>query len=162
MTRPAREFTGRHMLMIMLAFFGVIITVNVVMARFATSSWTGLVVKNSYVASQQFNEKMDAVRVQNALGWVPKLDVTGGKVTFTLADRGGNPVEMSGGTAKFQHPAFEAADWTVNLKPSEIGKLAAKTAVQSGVWVVDVEIECGLKEPYRHRERFIVKDGARI
>jgi nitrogen fixation protein FixH len=67
MKLQSREFTGRHMLMIMLAFFGVIITVNVVMARFAMTSWTGLVVENSYVASQQFNEKMMAVRTQNDL-----------------------------------------------------------------------------------------------
>ena len=52
-----KEFTGRHMLAIMLAFFGTIIAVNLVMAIFASRSWTGLVVKNSYVASQEFNEK---------------------------------------------------------------------------------------------------------
>ena len=44
----------------MLAFFGVIIAVNVVMATLASTSWTGLVVENSYVASQEFNRKADA------------------------------------------------------------------------------------------------------
>ena len=29
----SREFTGRHMLVIMLAFFGVVVTVNCIMAR---------------------------------------------------------------------------------------------------------------------------------
>ena len=55
--RKPAEFTGRHMLAIMLAFFGVIIAVNLVMATLASKSWTGLVVKNTYVASQQFNRK---------------------------------------------------------------------------------------------------------
>lgn len=56
-TDKPKEFTGRHMLAIMLAFFGVIIAVNGVMATFATRSWSGLVVENTYVASQQFNER---------------------------------------------------------------------------------------------------------
>ena len=49
------EFTGRHMAIIMVAFFGVIIAVNLTMATLASRSWTGLVVKNSYVESQKFN-----------------------------------------------------------------------------------------------------------
>ncbi|MDW5316736.1 FixH family protein [Rhizobium sp. PL01] len=162
MKLQAREFTGRHMLIIMLAFFGVIIAVNVVMARFAVTSWTGLVVENSYVASQQFNEKMVAVRTQNDLGWVPKLEVADGKITFTLIDRIGNPVTMSGGKATFQHPTFEAADWSVSLVPSGNGQLSASSAVSPGVWVVNIEIDCGLATPYRHSERILVKDGARL
>ena len=65
MTTDAKKpftFTGWHMLAIMLAFFGTIITVNFTMAYLATSSWSGLVVKNTYVASQQFNGKTEAIR----------------------------------------------------------------------------------------------------
>ena len=62
------EFTGRHMLAAMLAFFGVIIAVNITMAVFAQTSWTGFVVRNSYVASQEFNGKVAAARAQAALG----------------------------------------------------------------------------------------------
>lgn len=161
MKLQSREFTGRHMLMIMLAFFGVIIAVNFVMARFAVTSWTGLVVENSYVASQQFNEKMIAVRAQNDLGWVPKLDIAAGKITFTLADRVGNPVKMTGGKATFQHPSFEAADWSAVLVSSGDGQLSASSAVSPGIWVVNVEVDGGLAVPYRHSERVLIKDGKR-
>ena len=41
------RFTGYHMLAIMVAFFGVVIAVNLTMATFASRSWTGLVVENS-------------------------------------------------------------------------------------------------------------------
>src|SRR5690606_10441379 len=70
-----REFTGRHMLLVMVAFFGVIITVNVTMAVLATRSWTGLVVGHTYVASQEFNERTERGRAQMALGWQPALTV---------------------------------------------------------------------------------------
>ena len=36
---------GRHMLLIILGFFGVVIGVNVTMATLASKSWTGLVVE---------------------------------------------------------------------------------------------------------------------
>ena len=49
--RPT-EFTGYHMLGVLVLYFGTIITVNLVMARFAITTWTGLVVENTYVASQ--------------------------------------------------------------------------------------------------------------
>ncbi|TGV41583.1 cytochrome oxidase, partial [bacterium M00.F.Ca.ET.168.01.1.1] len=42
-TQKPREFTGRHMLVIILAFFGVVIAVNLTMATLASTSWTGLV-----------------------------------------------------------------------------------------------------------------------
>ena len=54
-----REFTGYHMVAVMTLFFGTIISVNLLMAWYANTSWSGLVVKNSYVASQEFNGKLE-------------------------------------------------------------------------------------------------------
>ena len=44
-----RTFTGWHMAVITISFFAVIIAVNLTLAVFASTSWTGLVVANSYV-----------------------------------------------------------------------------------------------------------------
>jgi nitrogen fixation protein FixH len=104
---------------------------------------------------------MIAVRAQNDLGWVPKLDIAAGKITFTLTDRIGNPVKMTGGKATFQHPSFEAADWSAALVSSGDGQLSASSAVSPGIWVVSVEVDGGLTVPYRHSERILIKDGKR-
>ena len=80
-TTQPKPFTGRHMLFAMLAFFGVIIAVNLTMAAFATKSWTGLVVKNSYVASQAFNRELEQAKVQAARGWTG--DITYRKVQLS-------------------------------------------------------------------------------
>ncbi len=66
-TKTSGAFTGWHMLGIMVAFFGVIIAVNITMAYKAVSSWSGLVVKNTYVASQEFNDKAETGKEQAAL-----------------------------------------------------------------------------------------------
>ncbi len=65
----SRQFTGWHMLAVMMAFFGVIIAVNFTMARIALGSFGGVVVENSYVASQHFNDWLEQARGQEALGW---------------------------------------------------------------------------------------------
>lgn len=70
-----RPFTGRHMLAAMLGFFGVVIAVNVTMAWFASTTFGGTVVDNSYVASQSFNRWLAAGRAQRALGWSVALDL---------------------------------------------------------------------------------------
>ena len=55
--KPGFTFTGWHMLTIMLLFFGTIISVNVTMAWNAVTSWSGLVVQNTYVASQSLTAR---------------------------------------------------------------------------------------------------------
>ncbi|HET9398451.1 MAG TPA: FixH family protein [Sphingomicrobium sp.] len=70
------SFSGRHMTAILVAFFGVVIAVNFTMALFATRTFGGVVVENSYVASQKYNGWLDAARRQEQLGWAiePGLD----------------------------------------------------------------------------------------
>ncbi len=70
------RFTGWHMTAILLAFFGVVVSVNLTMAMFATRTFGGVVVENSYVASQKYNHWLDAARQQRRLGWTiePRLD----------------------------------------------------------------------------------------
>lgn len=155
-----RPFTGKHMILIMIAFFGTIIAVNLVMASFARSSWTGLVVQNSYVASQQFNEKIAESRALAKLGWKGTLETTAKQVVYRLNDRQGAPVSMTGGKAIFRHPAAEGADWNVVLGPGTAGKLVAVAVVPDGVWAVELEVEAGLGKPYRQVIRAVIREGA--
>ncbi len=99
-----QKFTGWHMLAVMLAFFGVIIAVNVTLAVFASTSWSGFVVKNSYVASQEFNSKAVVARAQEALGWTSKLVIADGTIRYSLMDSKDRPVAVTGATAAFRAP----------------------------------------------------------
>lgn len=75
MTRfDGKPLTGRHVLAITLAAFGVIIAVNVLMAVKAVRTFPGLEVANSYVASQSFDRDR---AVQTALGWRVEADYDG-------------------------------------------------------------------------------------
>lgn len=86
-----REFTGKHALMVFVGAFGIIISVNIALAVSAVRTFPGLEVRNSYVASQQFNERRDA---QEALGWTVRADAEGDRVILSIKDASGAPVEV--------------------------------------------------------------------
>jgi nitrogen fixation protein FixH len=105
-----KQFTGWHMLGVLVLFFGTIIGVNLTLAYYANSSWTGLVVKNSYVESQRFNEVTAEKRRQEALGWSAATGYDGEAFSVELTDAGGNAIRDAIVTAKIGHPVHENAD----------------------------------------------------
>ena len=159
MTGRKGEFTGWHMLAVMVAFFGVVIAVNLTMAVMARKSWTGMVVENTYVASQQFNARAAEGRAQAALGWSSDLAIEDGIVTYRLRDADGVALRPQAATAYFRHPAYDSADQQVALIPLPDGRLTAKVELGDGQWIVEVETEAGLDHPYRDPRRVTLRGG---
>ncbi|WP_170222789.1 FixH family protein [Marimonas lutisalis] len=87
-----RKITGKHVLIGFVAAFSVIIGVNVVLAVSAVRTFPGLEVKNSYVASQEFDERRAA---QEALGWDVSADVVDENLVLSITDEAGKPVEVA-------------------------------------------------------------------
>ncbi|PBB22962.1 cytochrome oxidase [Mesorhizobium sp. WSM4312] len=158
--QKSREFTGRHMLATVLAFFGVVIAVNLTMATLASTSWTGLVVENTYVASQQFNKKAEEGRAQAALGWTGKLTIAAGEVRYSLTDAGGKPVALHGVKVLFRHPAYEKEDKAITLALASGQDFAAQHTPKDGVWIVEVDADAGLDKAYRDVRRIMISHGA--
>lgn len=159
-SQKSREFTGRQMLFTILGFFGVVIGVNVTMAALASTSWTGLVVENTYVASQQFNKKAEEGRAQAALGWTGKLTIAGGEIRYSLADASGKPIGLRGVKVLFRHPAYEAEDKAVTLALISGQEFTTRHTPKDGVWIVEIDADAGLAEPYRDVRRTMISRGA--
>lgn len=85
------ELKGKHVLAITVGAFAVIIAVNLTLAFKAVSTFPGLEVKNSYVASQGFNTRKAA---QEALGWTLAPSYAEGRVDLAFTDRDGQPVQV--------------------------------------------------------------------
>lgn len=86
----AREFTGWHMLGLMVGGFGIIIAVNLTLAWNAIATFPGLEARNSYVVSQSFQADRAA---QNALRWNASARIADGVLTVSIRDQDGTPVE---------------------------------------------------------------------
>ncbi len=105
--KAAKELTGKHVLFMVLAFFGVIIAVNFTMAYKAVSTFPGLEVKNGYVASQNFDKERAA---QLALGWTVSANLEGQQLRLSIVDRDGNPVQPAELTAILGRPTVVKDD----------------------------------------------------
>lgn len=147
-------FTGRHMLFLVFGFFGVVIAVNITMAVISSVSWTGLVVTNSYVASQEFEEKRLAHEAQQAAGWQPEFEYAPGVATLSIKDAAGRPVDLGAVTVKFNRPVGGHDDQTAILAPSAAGVYAASVQLADGVWDAWIDAPDTARGPFELHQRF--------
>ena len=152
-----RPFTGRHMLLIMFAFFGLIVAVNATMASLAIGSWPGLVVPNSYIASQGFNEKLRDAARQADLGWTGALTYRQGTIVFDLRDRDGKPVGISSVTANLGRPSTTGQDVRLTLEPSGEGVATLRHVLAPGQWFADIEVRTTEGEIWQKRWRLQIR-----
>jgi nitrogen fixation protein FixH len=128
------ELTGKHVLAITVSAFTVIIGVNVVLAYKAVSTFPGLEVENSYVASQGFAARKAA---QEALGWTVTPGYATGKMTLAFQDQTGAAVEVS----DLQVLVGRTTEASDDVRPSfraEGGLYAADVPLARGKWMVKV------------------------
>lgn len=153
------RLTGWHMLAIMFGFFGVIITVNFSMAILASKSWTGLVVKNSYVASQQLNEELEAAKLQKEAGWHTEISFSEGLLSVDVYGREGTAIELDNAKLFVGRPTFEQEDRELPLARIQHGRYEADIKLAPGDWAIRLEgrIE---GQPYRRDARLFVGSDA--
>lgn len=159
-TSPApspRQFTGRHMALVMVGFFGVVVAVNITMAISASVTWTGLVVPNSYAASQEYQMKRDALYEQKGLGWRAALSYTPGSMRFTINDGAGASVDLGNITIQFNRPVGTNEDQIVTVSRSADGRYEAPLVLASGVWDATVTSAPTAHGPFEFHQRFRVE-----
>jgi len=152
-----KEFTGWHMAAVMCLFFGTIISVNLVLAYQANMTWTGLVVKNSYVASQEFQENTEAKRQQLDLGWMAETRYDNGQFEVVLHDKAGKGISNVQTAVKLGRPAHENDDRTAILNETDTGHYVTSTDLASGIWQADITVAGPTGTVWTRSIRFVVK-----
>lgn len=134
------QFTGWHATMILVAFFGVVIAVNLVMARDAISTFGGLVVENSYVASQDFNQWLAEADAEKALGWKATME-RGAPDRFQtqLLDSQGKPISAAKVRLFAEHPLGRKPPVDESLTESAPGLYSGP--LPEGRWYVRVIVQ---------------------
>lgn len=142
-----KELTGRHVFIITASAFAVIIGVNVTLAVKAVSTFPGLEVKNSYVASQTFDRDRAA---QEALGWTVEARVEGEALRLSFRDREGNAFEP----AHLRTTLGRATSVAQDRSPEYIfdgTALVAPVALRPGFWTLRLEATAEDGTPFRKR-----------
>ncbi|WP_448664794.1 FixH family protein [Sphingomonas sp. CJ20] len=132
------RFTGWHMLATMIAFFGVIIAVNVTMATLATRTFGGVVVENSYVASQEFNGWLKEARAQERLGWKARASTADRHAVIDAGALTGATV-----TATARHPLGRLPNVDLRFTETAPGHYVAQSPLPAGRWRLHLSIAHG-------------------
>ncbi|NUB44315.1 FixH family protein [Fertoebacter nigrum] len=147
------ELTGRHVLVITVSAFAVIIGVNMTLAYQAVATFPGLEVKNSYIASQSFDADRSA---QQGLGWELSSVYSTGALRLTFRDAAGLPAPVQdlrvlvGRTTVARddaRPEFTSAD----------GVFSTPLDLAPGKWMLHVEASAPDGTLFRQRIDLFVK-----
>jgi len=130
-----KPLTGRKVLIIALAAFGLVIAANMTLLFSSLGSFPGLVVPNSYVASQGYDAERQA---QIALGWSVAARHADGRLAVTVTDADGAPVRGLQVTATIGKPASQADDVTIGLIPDFEGYVM-EAPLAPGLWRIEIE-----------------------
>jgi nitrogen fixation protein FixH len=134
------EFTGRHMAAVMVGGFGLVIGINLVMASLAGATFGGVVVENSYVASQKFNTWLGKAQRARELGWEIGLAWSDGGRLLVETGRVPEGGEVSG-TAR--HPLGREEDRSLHFTDAGNGTFLSREGLPAGRWTVRLEIRAG-------------------
>lgn len=149
---PTRPLTGRMVFGITVGAFAVIIGVNVVLAVQAVRTFSGLVVPNSYVASQTFDHDRDA---QLALGWTARISDSDDTLHLALADATGGVVRPQSLRVSVGRPAAAPQDVSPLLVETREG-YGAPLALASGDWRVEIDAVAANGAHFRQRRNLTV------
>ena len=138
-----RKFTGWHMTGILVAFFTVVISVNIVMARAAIGTVGGVGVANSYVASPEFNKWLDKAEAQKALGWDVKTGLLPDRRVAVDVSTAGHALHGLGVGAVVRHPLGHTPESKLSFVAASEGRWVSTAPLPQGRWTVHLSVRRG-------------------
>jgi nitrogen fixation protein FixH len=121
-----KPLTGRKVLAMLVAFFGIVIVVNMTMMKLAILTLPGTEVDSAYSASLAYEKEIVAARDQNARNWTVDAHVQrsgqgGATLQVEARDRNGRPMSGLKFRGRFERPTDRRADLPVVLAEVGIG-----------------------------------------
>jgi nitrogen fixation protein FixH len=141
----AKPLTGRKVLFMLVAFFGVIIGVNLVMMRLAIKTLPGTEVDSAYSASLAYEKEIATAREQAARNWqvdahVERSGQDGATLQVEARDKSGRPMSGLKFEGRFERPTDRRADLPVTLAEVGIGIYRGSApAIAPGQWDLVLE-----------------------
>src|SRR6202158_3018886 len=148
MNRPSvspKPLTGAKVLFMLLAFFGVVIGVNMIMMRLAIQTLPGTEVDSAYSASMAYESEIGAAHDQNARNWKVDAHIQrgpdgGATLEGEARDNSGKPMSGLKFQGRFERPTDRRADQPVELAEMGIGIYRGSAPlIASGPWDLVLE-----------------------
>lgn len=164
LTTAVKPLTGRAVLIMLVAFFGVVVGVNMLMMRFAIDTLSGTDVDSAYRASLAYDQEIQAAHEQDTRHWRIEAHIARGpadsaSVRIVARDSKGAPLTGLDFAARLERPTDKRADRTIALTESETGIYKGRAdGVLAGQWNLVIEGDAGSKRVFRSRNRVMLGD----
>ena len=138
---------GKHVLIAMLSFFGVILVVNGVFTYFALSTFTGISTDDAYRRGRDYNQAIEAAERQKELGWSVQVEhrsAADGAFELSIRPRDKDGSLMTGLRieARITRPTQADLDRSISVRETEAGLYRGSVDLPSkGQW--DLELRAG-------------------
>ena len=143
-----KELTGRHVLLMLLAFFGVTIAVNAYFTTMAVTSFRGEDVKRSYRQGLDYNATLEAREQQAALGWSASVNTKAHRdgsrnLLVRIDDASGAALSGLSLSGHLRHPTDTFKDIDVTFEPLGSGIYRAELGDASGYYELKATADNG-------------------
>jgi nitrogen fixation protein FixH len=165
MNRPSASpklLTGRKVLFMLVAFFGVVFGVNFLMMKLAIDTLPGTEVDSAYSASLAYEKEIVAARDQEARNWKVDAHVqrgVDGGATLQVEARDGSGKPMSGlkFQGRFERPTDRRADQPVGLTEIGLGVYRGSAAlIAPGQWDLVLEGDAAGQRMFLSKNRVLL------
>jgi nitrogen fixation protein FixH len=157
-----KPLTGTTVLLILVAFFGVVIGVNVTMMKLAIATLPGTDVDSPYAAGLAYEKEIAAARGQAARKWqvdarIQRIADGGATVRIEARDAAGRPLTGLKFAGRLERPTDKRADLPVELAEVGIGVYSGNaSAVAPGQWDLVLEGDARGERMFMSRNRVIL------
>ena len=140
-----KPLTGGKVLAMLIAFFGVIFSVNMVMMRLAIQTMPGTDVDSAYTASLAYEKEIATAHDQNARNWKVDAHIErgpdgGATLRVEARDDSGKPMSGLKFQGRFERPTDRRADQPVEMAEMGIGIYRGNAPlVAAGQWDLVIE-----------------------
>lgn len=148
LTHTGFHIKGWHVLAGVIAFFTLVVGVDVGFTVMAYRTFPGEVSRTPYEDGVAYNRKLAQLAAQSRLGWTVAAGVEpSGEILVQVRDRGGQPVRGLAGMGKLERPATEAGRVMAKFREAAPGQYLARPGRLLGAWDLTVT----LTDPAGHR-----------
>ncbi len=158
----SKPLTGTKVFLMLVAFFGVVIGVNVTMMKLAIATLPGTDVDSPYAAGLTYDREISAAREQAARKWQVTAHIErradgGAALQVEARDAGGRPVTGLKFGGRLERPTDKRADLALELTEAGIGVYRGNAAsVAPGQWDLVIEGDARGERVFLSRNRVIL------
>jgi nitrogen fixation protein FixH len=154
------ELKGRHVLLALVSFFGVMLIANGIFLYYALATFGGGDTSDPYRKGLHYNDTIAEAAEQDARGWRIELsyDRGGGQLSLLLRDKQGRALRGLAVASTLGRPATDKEDMALKLVEGEPGVYSGRTRLADGQWLVTATVEDPLAPgaPYRLKQRLFI------